>query len=52
MYESGLSKPARFLLVILAVLLGLLFIVSGCSKAKAEQEVLIQNKQGVQSIFF
>ena len=52
MYESGLSKTARVLLIILAVLLGYLFIISGCSMANASQEVVIETASGEQHHFF
>jgi len=52
MYESGLSKTARILLIILACLLGYLFIVSGCSMANASQEIVIENNNGEQHSFF
>ena len=52
MYESGLSKTARILLIILACLLGYLFIVSGCSMANAAQEIQIENKAGENHVFF
>ena len=52
MYESGLSRTARILLIILATLLGYLFIISGCSMANAAQEVVIENKQGQAHHFF
>ena len=52
MYESGLSKTARLLLVVLATLLGLLFIMSsGCSCANAQQ-VVIKTAAGEQHSFF
>ena len=52
MYDSGLSKTARFLLIVLAVLLGYLFIVSGCSMANASQEVVVNTNDGEQHHFF
>lgn len=52
MYESGLSRTARILLIILACLLGYLFIVSGCSMANAAQEIVIETKNGEQHSFF
>ena len=52
MYESGLSKTARVLLIILAALLGYLFIISGCSMANASQEVVIETASGEQHHFF
>ena len=54
MYESGVSKVARVLVVLLAILLGIIFIMtSGCSCANAtEQEVVIETSGGVQYYFF
>ena len=52
MYESGLSRTARILLIIFACLLGYLFIVSGCSMANAAQEVVIETENGEQHSFF
>ena len=52
MYESGLSRTARILLIVLACLLGYLFIVSGCSMANAAQEVVIETENGGQHSFF
>ena len=52
MYESGVSKTARIILIILACLLGYLFIVSGCSMANASQEIVIETSNGEQHSFF
>ncbi|MBP5534870.1 MAG: hypothetical protein J6Y03_05140 [Alphaproteobacteria bacterium] len=53
MYESGLSKFARILFLIMAVSLGIIFILSGCSLAEAaEQEVSIETTDGTQHHFF
>ena len=52
MYESGLSRTARILLIILATLLGYIFIISGCSMAHAEQKVVIENNKGEMHHFF
>lgn len=53
MYESGVSKTARVLVVIMAILLGLLFIISGCTPANAaEQEVVVETSTGSQHHFF
>ena len=56
MYDSGLSKTARVLLLILAILLGLVFILSGCSFAEAAeadtQEIVIETANGNQHHFF
>ena len=52
MYESGLSRTARILLVILAALLGYIFMISGCSMANAEQNVVIENSKGQSHHFF
>ena len=53
MYESGVSKTARVLVIIMAILLGLLFIVSGCTPANAaEQEIVIETVAGGQHHFF
>jgi len=52
MYESGLSRTARILLIILATLLGYIFIISGCSMAHAEQEIIIENSKGEAHRFF
>lgn len=53
MYESGVSKTARVLVVIMAILLGLLFIISGCAPADAaEQEVVVETSTGSQHHFF
>ena len=53
MYESGLSKFARILFLIMAVSLGIIFILSGCSLAEAaEQEVFVETTDGTQHHFF
>ena len=53
MYESGLSTFARILFLIMAVLLGIVFMVSGCSLAEAaEQEVFIETADGALHHFF
>ena len=55
MYESGVSKVARILVVLLAILLGIIFIMtSGCSCANAaeQQEVIIESLSGAEHLFF
>ena len=52
MYESGLSRFARILLIILATLLGYIFMISGCSMAHAKQEIVIENSKGEELHFF
>ena len=56
MYESGLSKTARVIVLILGVLLGLALILSGCSFANAAeadgQEIIIETAEGAQHHFF
>lgn len=56
MYESGLSKTARVIVLILGVLLGLALILSGCSFAEAaevdRQEIVIETSDGTQHHFF
>ncbi|MBO5998049.1 MAG: hypothetical protein J6P93_05950 [Alphaproteobacteria bacterium] len=58
MYESGVSKTARVLVVILTILLGFIFIkASGCSNANAtaemiRHEVVVETAAGEQHHFF
>ncbi len=45
MYESGLSTGARVLFLILAILLGIIFIMtSGCSCANADEIQIVGDK--------
>lgn len=56
MYESGLSTPARIIFLIMAVLLGIVFImISGCRSANASDlnsKVVIETVSGTPHAFF